>query len=105
MNLIIHTSNGGRIRVEIEPHRILMQAMDYGPGIADVDLAMQAGYSTATEEVRELGFGAGMGLTNIKRCVDQMTLDSKLGEGTKLELKIFLQPEDSFREKGHFDGE
>jgi len=105
MNLIIHTTDGGLVRVEIEPHRILMLAIDEGPGIADVGLAMQAGYTTASEEVRELGFGAGMGLTNMKRCVDKMDLDSAPGKGTRLELKIYLQPEDSFRESSYFSGD
>jgi CBS domain-containing protein/anti-sigma regulatory factor (Ser/Thr protein kinase) len=98
MNLIIHTDHGGTIRVQIEPHRILMKTTDEGPGIADVDLAMQVGYSTATEEVREMGFGAGMGLNNIKRCVDKMVLESAPGRGTTLLMDIFLEPEESFRE-------
>jgi CBS domain-containing protein/anti-sigma regulatory factor (Ser/Thr protein kinase) len=101
MNLIIHTNDGGMIRVEIEPHRILMQALDNGPGIEDIELVMQAGYSTATEEIRELGFGAGMGLNNIQRCVDKMTIESSPGKGTKLEMKIYLQPSESFREPGN----
>lgn len=105
MNLIIHTTEGGLIRVEIEPHRILMQTFDSGPGIPDVEQAMQAGYSTAPDDVRELGFGAGMGLQNIKRCVDKMTLESEVGKGTKLELKIYLQPEESFKETSYFEGE
>jgi CBS domain-containing protein/anti-sigma regulatory factor (Ser/Thr protein kinase) len=105
MNLIIHTSDGGMIRVEIEPHRILMQTVDEGPGIPDVEQAMQAGFSTAGEKIRELGFGAGMGLLNIKRCVDKMTLESTVGKGTKLEMKIYLQPEESFRESSYFSGE
>jgi CBS domain-containing protein/anti-sigma regulatory factor (Ser/Thr protein kinase) len=98
INLIIHTDDGGMIRVEIEPHRILMQAIDNGPGIEDIELAMQAGYTTATEEIRELGFGAGMGLVNIQRCVDKMTLVSTPGKGTKLDMKIYLQPDESLRE-------
>lgn len=102
INLIIHTTNGGLIRVEIEPHRITMLTVDEGPGIPDVELAMQAGYSTATHEVRELGFGAGMGLANIKRCVDKMELVSTPGEGTRLEMTIFLPPEESFREMSYF---
>jgi CBS domain-containing protein/anti-sigma regulatory factor (Ser/Thr protein kinase) len=102
MNLIIHTTAGGIIRVEIEPHRILMQTIDEGPGIENVELAMQAGWSTATEHIREMGFGAGMGLANIKRCVDKMELISQLGKGTRLEMKIYLQPEDSFKESGYF---
>ena len=99
MNLIIHTLDGGMIRVEIEPHRILMQTIDNGPGIEDIKQALQAGYTTATEEIREMGFGAGMGLINIQRCVDKMTLDSTPGRGTKLDMKIYLQPEESFREQ------
>lgn len=98
MNLIIHTNEGGLIRVEIEPQRILLQAIDEGPGIADIDLAMQAGYSTASEKVREMGFGAGMGLINIQRCVDKMTLDSHPGKGTRLEMKIYLNEENSLRD-------
>lgn len=90
MNLIIHTTNGGIIRVEIEPHQISINAYDDGPGIADVEQAMKPGYSTASETVRELGFGAGMGLVNIKRCVDSMRLESVLGKGTSLKLKLFL---------------
>jgi CBS domain-containing protein/anti-sigma regulatory factor (Ser/Thr protein kinase) len=96
MNLIIHTNNGGTIRVEIEPHAITMRTADDGPGIADVQLAMRAGYSTAPESAREMGFGAGMGLVNIKRCVDRMHLDSVLGKGTILEMKIFLPNEENF---------
>lgn len=102
INLIIHATEGGLIRVEIEPQRILLQALDEGPGIADVDLAMQAGYSTASEKVRELGFGAGMGLINIRRCVDKMTLESSPGKGTRLEMKIYLNEEDSLRENSYF---
>ncbi len=71
MNLIIHTTSGGIIRVQIEPHRILMQTTDDGPGIADVEKALTPGWSTATQEVRDMGFGAGMGLVNIQRCVDK----------------------------------
>jgi anti-sigma regulatory factor (Ser/Thr protein kinase) len=97
MNLIIHTTNGGIIRVEIEPHQITMEAYDDGPGIKDIDLAMRPGYSTATEEIRELGFGAGMGLVNIQRCVDSMKLESTFGKGTRLRMKLFLQKPESFR--------
>ena len=90
MNLIIHTTNGGVIRAEIEPHQISINVYDDGPGIQDVDLAMKPGYSTASETVRELGFGAGMGLVNIQRCVDSMRLESVFGKGTSLKLKILL---------------
>jgi CBS domain-containing protein/anti-sigma regulatory factor (Ser/Thr protein kinase) len=100
INLIIHTTNGGIIRVEIEPHQITMEAYDDGPGIQDVELAMRPGWSTATEKVRELGFGAGMGLVNIQRCVDNMKLESTWGKGTRLRMKIFLQkPEGTPLEK------
>jgi CBS domain-containing protein/anti-sigma regulatory factor (Ser/Thr protein kinase) len=95
MNLIIHTLNGGSIRVEIEPHRILMKTTDEGPGIADIEKALTAGYSTAPDWIRQLGFGAGMGLQNIKRCVDEMTLTSVAGGPTKLEMEINLQPEEN----------
>jgi len=98
MNLIIHTTSGGIIRVEIEPHRIIMKTVDDGPGIADIKLAMQAGYTTASQEVREMGFGAGMGLVNIQRCVDEMSLQSRPNQGTRLEMKIDLPPTESFRE-------
>ncbi|WP_299024660.1 CBS domain-containing protein [uncultured Thermanaerothrix sp.] len=92
MNLIIHTTEGGVIRAEIEPHQISIDVYDYGPGIRDVELAMQPGYSTASEKVREMGFGAGMGLVNIKRCVDWMKLESEWGKGTRLRMKIYLPP-------------
>jgi CBS domain-containing protein/anti-sigma regulatory factor (Ser/Thr protein kinase) len=98
MNLIIHAANGGFIRVEIEPHRILVKVVDDGPGIPDVDLALKPGYSTASEAVRELGFGAGMGLPNIQRCVDKLTIESGAGRGTRLEMKIYLPPAESLLE-------
>ncbi|MEN4041602.1 MAG: CBS domain-containing protein [Anaerolineaceae bacterium] len=98
MNLIIHTTEGGVLRVEIEPYRISVEATDNGPGIADVQLAMKPGYSTASEEIRELGFGAGMGLVNIARCMDNMILESQPGKGTKLKMKLFLEKEDSVGE-------
>ncbi len=98
MNLIIHTSNGGIIRVEIEPHQISINISDDGPGIEDIDLAMRPGYSTANENVRELGFGAGMGLVNIQRCVDSMRLESVYGKGTNLRLKILLPNEEAVGE-------
>ncbi len=94
MNLIIHTNNGGIMRVEIEPHPITLEAYDDGPGIQDVELAMRPGYSTATEKIRELGFGAGMGLVNIHRCVDSMHLESTYGKGTRLRMRVFLQKPD-----------
>jgi len=100
INLMIHTNNGGIIRVEIEPHQITLEAYDDGPGIKDVELAMKPGYSTATEKIRELGFGAGMGLANIQRCVDSMVLESTYGKGTRLRMIIFLQ-----KPEGHLNQE
>jgi CBS domain-containing protein/anti-sigma regulatory factor (Ser/Thr protein kinase) len=98
MNLIIHTTNGGVIRAEIEPHQISINVYDDGPGIEDVDLAMRPGYSTANDDVRELGFGAGMGLVNIQRCVDSMRLESIINKGTNLKMKIFLPKEETMGE-------
>ena len=90
MNLIIHTTNGGILKLEVEPHRITMSATDDGPGIADTEMVFRPGYSTATEHVREMGFGAGMGLVNMKRCVDEIKLESTVGKGTKLLMRIFI---------------
>jgi len=90
MNLIIHTLHGGSIRVEIEPHKIRMEAYDDGPGIEDIELALKPGWSTATHEIREMGFGAGMGLVNIKRCVDEMRLISSTDRGTNLYMTMYL---------------
>lgn len=98
MNLIIHADHGGSIHVEIEPHQISIYAWDDGPGIADVKEAMKPGYSTATEEIRELGFGAGMGLFNISRCVDEMKLESEVGKGTQLSMKVYLKDDESVGE-------
>jgi len=90
MNLIIHTTNGGILKLEVEPHRITMSATDNGPGISDTEMVFQPGYSTATEQVREMGFGAGMGLVNMKRCVDEIELESTVGKGSKLIMRIFI---------------
>jgi len=87
-NLVIHTSKGGELIAEVQPEKIRVVATDHGPGIADLEKAMQPGYSTAPDWIRELGFGAGMGLNNIKACSDVMNLDSKPGIGTRLEIII-----------------
>ena len=89
LNMVIH-SLGGIMRLEITPKEIVLKARDDGPGIEDIELAMQEGYSTATELARELGFGAGIGLPKIKRCSDKLQLHSKLGQGTYLEARFFL---------------
>jgi CBS domain-containing protein/anti-sigma regulatory factor (Ser/Thr protein kinase) len=95
MNLIIHTDNGGILKLEVEPHRITMSATDEGPGISDTELVFEPGYSTATEQIREMGFGAGMGLVNMKRCVDEIELQSTVGKGSKLVMRIYI-PDKSF---------
>lgn len=88
MNIVIFTP-GGELVATIEPGKVTVEAMDRGPGISDVALAMQPGYSTAPDWVRELGFGAGMGLPNIKNCSDEMKIDSRVGEGTNLQFTVF----------------
>lgn len=90
MNLIIHTLHGGVLRVEIEPDKITMEAYDDGPGIPDINQAMEPGYSTASEEVRSKGFGAGMGLMNIRSCVNEMSLISSKERGTNLFMVMHL---------------
>ena len=90
MNVVIHAREGGDISVEIWPDRIAIQVVDTGPGISDIEQAMQPGFSTAPASIRELGFGAGMGLPNIKRCADEITLESPPGGGTFLQVLINL---------------
>jgi len=90
MNIVIHTLEGGEITTEVQPHRVRIVAEDPGPGIENVEQALQPGYSTAPEWIRELGFGAGMGLQNIRNCSDAMHLTSRPGEGTRLEIVIRL---------------
>lgn len=95
MNLIIHTNNGGFLRVEIEPHKITIEAYDDGPGIEDVEKALTPGYSTATDSIREKGFGAGMGLVNIRSCVDEMNIKSSKESGTNLYMTMYLDKTES----------
>ena len=89
MNIAIH-SNGGKIIFLIEEDHIQLIAEDTGPGIADINLAMKEGYSTATSEIREMGFGAGMGLPNIRKCSDEFDIESKLGEFTRVSVTIYI---------------
>ena len=89
MNIAIH-SNGGKIILFIEEDYIKLLAVDNGPGIDDIDLAMKKGFSTATNKIREMGFGAGMGLPNIRKCSDKFNIESKLGEYTRLEVTIYI---------------
>lgn len=86
MNLVIHTDVGGEIIVDVRRDRLKISAVDHGPGIENVQKVLQPGYSTAPQWIRDMGFGAGMGLANIKRCSDIMTLMSEAGGGTRLEI-------------------
>ena len=90
INLVIH-GGGGVIDVEISPECISVVLADQGPGIPDVSLAMQEGYSTAPDNVRQLGFGAGMGLPNIKKYTDEMIIETEVGKGTTIKLKVFVK--------------
>ncbi|HWR22784.1 MAG TPA: ATP-binding protein [Feifaniaceae bacterium] len=89
MNLIIH-SVGGTISLEVTPQEVILVSEDSGPGIADIALALTEGYSTAPESVRNLGFGAGMGLPNIRRHSHFFHIESELGKGTRIEAKYYL---------------
>ena len=87
INMVIH-ANGGDISVDITPDTIHMELKDVGPGIVDIDKAMQAGYSTAPDDVRSLGFGAGMGLPNMKKNSDTMDIQTILGKGTTVTMTV-----------------
>ncbi|TKG96001.1 anti-sigma regulatory factor [Puteibacter caeruleilacunae] len=89
VNIVAHAYNG-TIEVTIDPQKILINLSDNGPGIADISLAMQEGFSTASQEVRQMGFGAGMGLPNIKRNTDEFEIESEVGKGTKLIMTKFF---------------
>ena len=87
INMVIH-AGGGVAEVLVEPDKITIILTDNGPGIADVDIAMQEGFSTAPDNIRALGFGAGMGLPNMKRYTDTMVIDTELGKGTKITMTV-----------------
>ena len=87
INMVIH-ADGGQITVTVSDDDIVMVLADKGPGIPDVEKAMQEGYSTARPEVRSLGFGAGMGLPNMKRYTDRMEIDTVVGQGTTITMKV-----------------
>ncbi|HOK53153.1 MAG TPA: anti-sigma regulatory factor [Armatimonadota bacterium] len=89
MNLVIHASNGGRITLDISPDAVTILVEDDGPGITDIKKAMQPGYSTASDEIREMGFGAGMGLPNMQSCADELEISSEPGVGTTLKM-VFM---------------
>ena len=94
LNLVIH-SLGGQLRLEVGEGAVRLSTEDRGPGIADIGRAMRAGYSTADERARDLGFGAGMGLPNMKRNADRFRIDSAPGEGTRIEMDFLLAPGDN----------
>ena len=89
INAVIH-GNGGTANIEIDNEKILARIRDRGPGIPDLELAMQEGYSTASDEVREMGFGAGMGLPNMKRYADKLDIDTEVGRGTTVTIIVNL---------------
>ena len=87
INMVIH-ANGGTADVDVYPDKIVIVLEDHGPGIPDVELAMQEGYSTSTEQIRNMGFGAGMGLPNMKRYTESLEIETKVGVGTKLTMVV-----------------
>lgn len=94
INMVIHAGGGiAEVRVSEEFIEIILQ--DDGPGIADIDKAMQEGYSTASETIRSLGFGAGMGLPNMKRYTDEMNIYSTVGVGTKIVMRVYNKVTDN----------
>lgn len=87
INMVIHAS-GGLIDVTVTPEEIIMVLKDSGPGIADIEQAMRAGFSTAPDNIRALGFGAGMGLPNMKKYTDELLIESEVGVGTTVTMKV-----------------
>ena len=90
VNVVAHAYKGN-IDVDIETDRVFIKIQDEGPGIVDIDMAMQEGFSTASSSVREMGFGAGMGLPNIKRNADKLEIRSQVGQGTCLEITTYIK--------------
>jgi len=89
MNIVMYARNG-TVNLEVTPGSVRLAVRDEGPGIENIELAMQEGYSTATEEMREMGFGAGMGLPNIRKNAGRFELRSKVGVGTELDIEVCL---------------
>ena len=90
INMVVH-ANGGRADVVVDPKCIKIVLEDEGPGIPDIALAMQEGYSTAPDNIRALGFGAGMGLPNMRRYTDTMEIESEVGRGTRVVMQVFCK--------------
>ena len=89
INAIAH-AYGGKIDIDIDDGKIVMVVADQGPGIPNVDLAMQEGWSTASPQVREMGYGAGMGLPNIKKNTDELKIDTEVGVGTTVTMTVYF---------------
>lgn len=89
LNLVIH-SDGGEMIMDVDEGGVTLISQDVGPGIPDIQMAMREGYSTADEEARSLGFGAGMGLPNMKRNADGFSIQSEVGKGTRIEMRFNL---------------
>ena len=87
INMVIH-ANGGNADVDVYPDKIVIVLEDHGPGIPNIELAMQEGYSTATEQIHNMGFGAGMGLPNMKRYTESLEIETQVGVGTKLTMVV-----------------
>lgn len=85
VNVVAHAYRG-TVDVEIDENKICILVSDEGPGIPDIELAMQPGYSTASKEVRDMGFGAGLGLPNIKKNTDELSIESEVGKGTTVKM-------------------
>lgn len=92
INMVIH-AKGGKAVVEIDSDQVDVTLTDVGPGIPDIDLAMQEGWSTAPDNIRSLGFGAGMGLPNMKKYSDKMEVTSVVGEGTTVKMTVLINKE------------
>lgn len=90
INMVIH-AGGGKADVLVDENAVTIILEDKGPGIKDIEQAMQEGFSTAPDAIRSLGFGAGMGLPNMKRYTDEMELTSEVGVGTKIVMKVFIR--------------
>jgi len=95
LNAVIH-AGGGTAEVEISESEVIIRIEDKGPGIPDIGLAMQEGYSTAPDSVREMGFGAGMGLPNIKRNADKLDIKSEVGKGTIVTIMVCIKGKNTF---------
>ena len=89
MNVVMHGGDG-TLSIEVDSDKLILEITDDGPGIEDIELAMQAGYSTANDDHREMGFGAGMGLPNMKKNSDQIQIESKKNDGTVVRMTFFL---------------